>query len=310
MQKVNPYVLLVVANLIWGGNFVIGRAIASSLPPVTLSFLRWCTAFLIFLPFAVPFLRKEWQMLKKHWQVVLILSITGITGFNTLLYIALHFTTSINASIVNTSTPILLFLLSFVFLKEKLNAKQIAGAMLSLIGLLFIISKGSITVLLQLSFNKGDLIVIGAVICWSIYSLLIRRYAGILPTYSTFIVTAFLGILILLPFSIREMQTEEIVWSYGTVATILYTGIFASIVAFMSWNTAVERVGPSKAGVFLNLIPVFAAIFAVIFIDETLAWYQGAGGVLVILGVFISTRVTKREKHIPKASRSGNVISK
>ncbi|MQR95903.1 DMT family transporter [Fictibacillus phosphorivorans] len=310
MQKVNPYVLLVVANLIWGGNFVIGRAITSSLPPVTLSFLRWCTAFLIFLPFAVPFLRKEWQMLKKHWQIVLILSITGITGFNTLLYIALHYTTSINASIVNTSTPILLFLLSFVFLKEKLNAKQIAGALLSLIGLLFIISKGSIAVLLQLSFNKGDLIVIGAVICWSIYSLLIRRYAGILPTYSTFIVTAFFGILILLPFSIHEMQTKEIVWSLATIATILYTGIFASIVAFMSWNTAVERVGPSKAGVFLNLIPVFAAIFAVIFIDETLAWYQGAGGVLVILGVFISTRVTKREKHISKASRSVKVISK
>ncbi|MGA4721765.1 DMT family transporter [Fictibacillus nanhaiensis] len=310
MQKVNPYVLLVVANLIWGGNFVIGRAIASSLPPVTLSFMRWCTAFLIFLPFAVPFLRKESQMLKKHWQVVLILSITGITGFNTLLYIALHYTTSINASIVNTSTPILLFLLSFVFLKEKLNAKQIAGALLSLIGLLFIISKGSIAVLLQLSFNKGDLIVIGAVICWSIYSLLIRRYAGILPTYSTFIVTAFLGILILLPFSIHEMQTKEIVWSLGTIATILYTGIFASFVAFMSWNTAVERVGPSKAGVFLNLIPVFAAIFAVLFINESLAWYQGAGGVLVILGVFISTWLTKREKHIQSPNKSVKVISK
>ncbi len=310
MQRVNPYVLLVIANLIWGGNFVIGRAIASSLPPVTLSFLRWCTAFLIFLPFAVPFLLKEWPMLKKQWQVVLILSITGITGFNTLLYIALHYTTSINASIVNTSTPILLFLLSFIFLKEKLNTKQVAGALLSLVGLLFIISKGSITILLQLSFNKGDLIVIGAVICWSIYSLLIRRYAGILPTYSTFVVTAFLGILILLPFSIVEMQTKEIVWSLATIATILYTGIFASIVAFMSWNTAVERVGPSKAGVFLNLIPVFAAIFAVLFIDESLAWYQGAGGVLVILGVFISTRITKKEKHIQRASRSVKVISK
>lgn len=249
-------------------------------------------------------------MLKKQWQVVLILSITGITGFNTLLYIALHYTTSINASIVNTSTPILLFLLSFIFLKEKLNTKQVAGALLSLVGLLFIISKGSITILLQLSFNKGDLIVIGAVICWSIYSLLIRRYAGILPTYSTFVVTAFLGILILLPFSIVEMQTKEIVWSLATIATILYTGIFASIVAFMSWNTAVERVGPSKAGVFLNLIPVFAAIFAVLFIDESLAWYQGAGGVLVILGVFISTRITKKEKHIQRASRSVKVISK
>ncbi|KZE63992.1 antibiotic transporter [Fictibacillus phosphorivorans] len=304
MKKMNPYVLLVVATLIWGGNFVIGRAITSSLPPVTLSFLRWCTAFIIFLPFAWPFLRKEWQVVKKEWRIVLLMALTGITGFNTLLYIALHHTTSINASLVNTSTPIIIFILSFIWLGERLNAKQILGAILSIAGLLFIISKGSLAVLLQFSFNKGDLIVIAAVICWSIYSLLIKRYAGKLPTYSTFTVSMVLGIIILLPFFIKEAQSTDIVWSAGSILTILYTGIFASIVAFMSWNTAVEQVGPNKAGIFLNLIPVFAAIFAVLFIDETLAYYQAAGGALVILGVYLSTRITKRERHKVTAERS------
>lgn len=232
------------------------------------------------------------------------MALTGITGFNTLLYIALHYTTSINASLVNTSTPIIIFILSFIWLGERLNAKQVAGAILSIVGLHFIISKGSLAVLLQFSFNKGDLIVIAAVICWSIYSLLIKRYAGKLPTYSTFTVSMVLGIIILLPFFIKEAQETEIVWSTGSVLTILYTGIFASIVAFMSWNTAVERVGPNKAGIFLNLIPVFAATFAVLFIDETLAYYQAVGGALVILGVYLSTRVTKRAKSSVAADRS------
>ncbi|GGB40958.1 DMT family transporter [Fictibacillus barbaricus] len=300
MKKVNPYVLLVVATLIWGGNFVIGRAIASSLPPITLSFLRWCTAFVIFLPFAWPFLRKEWGLLKKQWPIVLFMAVTGIAGFNTLLYIALHYTTSINASLVNSSTPIIIFMLSFIFMGERLNAQQAAGAILSFLGLLFIISKGSLEVLLKFSFNVGDLIVIAAVICWSIYSILIKQFSGRLPAYSTFTVSMVLGILILFPFFVREALTTEIAWSTGSILTIFYTGIFASIVAFMSWNIAVERIGANKAGVFLNLIPVFAALFAVLFIDETLAWYQAAGGVLVILGVFISTRLTKREKQSMK----------
>jgi drug/metabolite transporter (DMT)-like permease len=238
-------------------------------------------------------LKKEWKLLRARWPIVLLMAFTGITGFNTLLYIALHYTTSINASLVNTSTPIIIYMLSFVMLGERLNRNQIIGTVLSLLGLLIIISQGSLGVLLKFSFNAGDLIVIAAVICWSIYSLLIKQNAGKLPGYSTFAVTMLLGIFILLPFFLKEAQSTEIVWSTGSVSTILYTGIFASIVAFMSWNSAVERVGANRAGIFLNLIPVFAAIFAVTFIDEKMAWYQAAGGVFVILGVYISTRIKK-----------------
>ncbi|WNB92375.1 DMT family transporter [Bacillus sp. NEB1478] len=296
MKKVNPYALLILATLLWGGNFVIGRAVTSSLPPFTLSFFRWCTALLIFLPFAWGSLQKEWDSVKKYWPIVILMAITGITGFNTLLYIALHYTTSINASLVNTSTPIVIYLLSFIVLKERLNKNQIIGTVLSLLGILFILSKGSLALLMKFSFNSGDLIVIAAVICWGIYSLLIKQFAGRLPGFSTFAVCMVLGIILLLPFFIHESATTPVHWSVGSVLTILYTGIFASIVAFMSWNTAVARVGANKAGVFLNLIPVFAAFFAVLFIHEKLAWYQLAGGIFVILGVYISTRLTKIEK--------------
>lgn len=292
LNKRNPYFLLVLATILWGGNFVIGRAVTDSMPPFTLSVLRWCTAFIIFLPFAWPHLKKEHALLKKNWRILILMSITGIAGFNSLLYLALHDTTSINASLVNTSTPIMIYILSFFFLKDQLNKNQMIGTVLSLAGLLFILSKGSLDVLLNLTFNFGDFIVLAAVVCWSIYSILIKRYTGVLPGYSTFLVCMVIGMIVLTPFAIYETFILKIpvVWSSSAILTIFYTGIFASIVAFLSWNTAVVKVGANKAGIFLNLIPVFAVIFAVLFIGETLMWYQLAGGISVIAGVYLSAR--------------------
>ncbi|MDQ0861099.1 DMT family transporter [Bacillus sp. V2I10] len=298
MNKRNPYFLLVLATILWGGNFVIGRAITDSMPPFTLSLLRWCTALIIFLPFAWPHFKKEHAQLKKNWHILILMSITGIAGFNSLLYLALHYTTSINASLVNTSTPIVIYILSFFILREQLNRNQMIGTVLSLAGLFFILSKGSLAVLVNFSFNFGDFIVLAAVVCWSIYSILIKRYTGILPGYSTFLVCIAVGILVLLPFAFYEIfiLNIPIVWSNSSVFTILYTGVFASIVAFISWNTAVVRVGANKAGIFLNLIPVFAVIFAVLFIGEKIMWYQLAGGLSVIAGVYLSARSIPLEK--------------
>ncbi|WP_286886491.1 DMT family transporter [Aneurinibacillus sp. UBA3580] len=301
MIRVSPYVLLVLANVLWGGNFVIGRAITESLPPYTLSFLRWCTALIVFLPFIWSSLRKEWPLLRQKMAVIILMAFTGITGFNTLLYIALHYTTSINASLVNTSTPIVIYILSFFILRERLNKNQTIGTIFSLVGVLFIISKGSLDTLLAFSFNLGDLLVIAALICWSIYSILVKRYTDILPGYSTFFVCILIGIAILFPFSMYEIFVAQIpvVWSTGSVLTVLYTGIFASIVAFISWNSAVSQVGAGKAGIFLNLIPVFASIFAILFIGEHVAWYQTIGGLFVVLGVYISTRIVNVTKNNP-----------
>lgn len=298
MNKRNPYFLLVLATVLWGGNFVIGRAATDSMPPFTLSVLRWCTAFIIFLPFAWPHLKKEHSLLKKNWRILILMSITGIAGFNSLLYLALHYTTSINASLVNTSTPIMIYILSFFILKESLNRNQWIGTILSLAGLLFILSKGSLAVLVNFSFNSGDFIVLAAVVCWSIYSILIKRYTGILPGYSTFLVCMAVGILVLSPLAFYETFILKIpvVWSSSAIFTISYTGVFASIVAFISWNTAVVKVGANKAGVFLNLIPVFAVIFAVLFIGESLMWYQLAGGISVIAGVYLSARPIPAEQ--------------
>lgn len=291
-MKIPPYALLLLATVLWGGNFVIGRAVSGNIPPFTLAFLRWCVAFIVFLPIAYRSLKREWHMLKEHWQIVLILAFTGVAAFNTLVYIALHYTTSINASLMNSSTPIMIYILSFVFLKEKLSSFQILGTALSLSGVLFIISGGSFASLVDFTFNKGDLIVVVAVFCWSIYSLLVKHYAGRLPGQSTFLVTIFIGAIMLLPFYLYEIttMTNAIQWHWSTIAAILYVGIFASIVAFLCWNHGVVQLGANKAGIYLNFIPVFASIFAVLFLDEQLHIFQIIGGLAVVAGVLLSSK--------------------
>lgn len=291
-MKIPPFALLLLATLLWGGNFVIGRAVSSDIPPLTLAFLRWCIAFIIFLPIAYSSLKRDWHMLKAHWPIVLVLALTGVAAFNTLVYIGLHYTTSINASLMNSSTPIMIYILSFIFLKERLSKFQILGTALSLSGVLFIISGGSFANLLDFSFNKGDLIVVVAVFCWSIYSLLIKQYAGRLPGQSTFLMTIFLGTIMLLPFYVYETLAlaEPIHWQLSTIAAIFYVGALASIVAFLSWNNGVVQLGANKASIYLNLIPVFASIFAVLFLGEQLHTFQIIGGLAVVAGVLLSSK--------------------
>lgn len=291
-MKIPPFALLLLATLLWGGNFVIGRAVSGDIPPLTLAFLRWCIAFILFLPIAYSSFKRDWRSLKAHWPIVFILALTGVASFNTLVYIGLHTTTSINASLMNSSTPILIYILSYFFLKERLTKYQLLGTALSLSGVLFILSGGSFASLLDFSFNKGDVIVLIAVGCWSIYSLLLKQYAGRLPVQSTFLATIFLGTTMLLPFFVYETLTltEPIQWHFSTLAAILYVGVLASIVAFLSWNSGVVQLGANRASIYLNFIPVFSTIFAVLFLDEQLHSFQLIGGLAVVAGVLLSSR--------------------
>lgn len=292
MKRIPPHALLILATILWGGNFVIGRAVAEDVPPFTLAFFRWIVALIVFLPIVWTSLKKDWPKIRENFVIVIFMSITGVATFNTLVYIALHYTTSINASLMNSTTPIMIYLLSFIFIKEKLTKKQLIGALLSLVGVLFIISRGSLELITTLSFNFGDMLMIIAVLSWSVYSLLVKQYSNKLPGNTTFFTTIAIGIILLTPFFFYEWNTmdEAIHWHIGSISAILYIGILASIVAFLSWNSGVVKLGASKAGVFLNFIPLFATIFAVLFIGETLQLSQFFGAAFVISGVYLATK--------------------
>lgn len=290
MNWKSPYLLLVLATLLWGGNFVIGRGFADIIPPFTLALSRWLIAFIFLLPFAKNDLIKNTALWKKEWKTLFWMSLTGIVGFNTLLYIAVHYTTSINAALINAPTPALIMLLSLIFLKEKVHKNHLIGILFSIIGVIWIVSRGSIEALFSFTINKGELWMLVAITSWSIYSIIVKKNADRLPAAGAFLATIMIGIIILVPFSVYELATDKpMIFSLKSFAGLLFIGIFASVVAFLSWNKAVTDIGPGKASPFLNLIPVFASIFAISFLGEKLTSAQLIGGAITIIGVFITT---------------------
>lgn len=299
MNWKSPYILLVIAAILWGGNFVIGRGFAATMPPFTLALFRWIVAFLFFLPFAKNELVENIPLWKKEWKTLFWMSLTGIVGFNTLLYIAVHYTTSINAALINAPTPALIALLSFLFLKETVHTRHIIGIVFSIIGVTWIVSRGSLEALLSFSINKGELWMLVAITSWSIYSVIIKKNTGRLPAAGSFLVTIIIGIFIITPFAVYEWIVDKpMTITFTSILGFLYIGIFASIVAFLSWNKAVADLGPGKASPFLNLIPVFASIFAITFIGETLTSAQLIGGAITIFGVLITTGVFSRKTQV------------
>lgn len=290
MNRITAFILLVTATALWGGNFVIGRGFVDTLPPFALALFRWIVAFFVLLPFGWKELKNNRSLWKEHRIAIFFMALTGIAMFNTLVYIAVHYTTSINASLINSSTPIMIMILSFLFLREKLSWQQISGIILSLIGVLWIISRGDLSTIISFSFNKGELWMLLAVATWAIYSILVKKYGGIFPQYGSFLLTIIIGIILLIPFAGYEyMGSATYTFNWFSILGVLYIGIFASIVAFLCWNKAVIHIGPGKAAPFLNLIPVFATIFAILFLHEKLILAQVVGGTLVILGVILSS---------------------
>ncbi|MDM5225530.1 DMT family transporter [Cytobacillus sp. NJ13] len=297
-NKKYGFLMLILANMIWGGNFVIGRIGVDYFPPLLFSLMRWIIAFLLLTPFMVKQLKKDWNIIWQHKRILLLLAVTGVAGYNTIIYFALQYTTSINASVVNSTTPLFIAILAIFILREKLLAHQAAGILLSVFGILYIISKGSIEMFLSWKINAGDLYVLAAVIMWALYSVIGKKYSDVLPVLSAFYASSFLGILLLAPLSLIEylVMEEEPVFSLTSAGILLYVGFLASIMAFLSWNFGVSLIGAAKAGVFLNLLPVFAIIFALYFTEVKLYLYQLIGGGIVILGVVISSAKTLRFK--------------
>ncbi|WJH35623.1 DMT family transporter [Paenibacillus sp. CC-CFT747] len=267
MIRSSAYVLLVLAACFWGGNFVVGKALVAHIPPLTLAALRWSIAFLCLLPL---YGREAWRLRRSflsRWRTVAFVSLTGVAGFNTLTYVAVQYTGSINASLMNAATPILVIILSSFLLKERIAWAAGPGILLSLFGVMWIIGRGSLTTLLHLSFNQGDLWMLAAVFCWSLYSVVMKKEGGRFPASVFLLVQMAAALLILLPLSAVELavKTPAIDWSPGLIAGVLYIAVFASLAAFLSWNRAIELIGPQRCAGFLNLIPLFAALFATLF---------------------------------------------
>ncbi len=276
-------------TLFWAGNYVFGTFVVEELSPVWITFSRWVLALFILIPLARVIEKPKWEDIKANIIPLIVLGLLGIIGYNLLLYTALHYTSPTNAALLSAVNPAVIVLFSMLLLKEKLKRFQVLGLAISMLGALLIITKGNIFGMFVMEYNRGDLIMVAAVVVWTLYSIVGKR-VSVPPITATAVSTLF-AMIMLAPFALAQDITFSKL-STITVVGVLYMFLFPSVFSFMFWNISVRKIGASQAGVFLNLIPVFTAIIS-LFLGESVRLEQIIGGLLVFLGVSITSGMVK-----------------
>ena len=294
--KNRPYLLLTLAVLFWAGNFIVGRAFHGEIPPIALAFWRWVGAALFVTLPAIKYVRLDLPVLRRHWPILLLLALSGVASFNSLVYSGLQYTQAINAFLLQSLMPVLIVLLSFLLFREKVRLRQICGVFVSLWGAVTIISRGDFNLLQSLSFNRGDLLVFVAVIGYAVYSVMLRKRPRV-HALSLIFTTFWLGALMILPVYLWEaLYVKPLQLALHTSLAIGYVALFPSILSYLCYNRGVELIGANRAGLFIHLMPVFGSIMAILFLGERFLWFHAIGIALIAVGILLATfRVARQE---------------
>ena len=286
----NAPILLSLTSLFWAGNFVIGRGMHETVPPLAMATLRWIIAFSLLLPFAFQKLKQDWPVLRQNAPILFLLGVTGVGCFNSFAYIGLNHTSALNGLIIQSAGPVLIILMGLVMHGERMSRAGLLGLVISMSGVLAIISQASLPRLQALSLNEGDLWILAAMAIWALYTVLLRQRPQIHPM-SFLATTFFIGAIVNIPFfawehaAIRQLQITP-----ASLAGLAYISIFPSILAYLFYNRGVALIGSNKAGTFLHLIPLFGSALAVLFLGEQLFFYHLLGFALILLGVTIAVK--------------------
>lgn len=266
----------------------------TDIPPIALAFYRWALASMIVVIWAWPKIKEDWPSILQNWKILLVLSLLGVSAFNTLVYIGLQSTTAINGLLLNTLIPVIIAILGWLWLKDALNHQAWLGILLSLTGAIHIITRGEIWQGGFLQWHLGDLWIFLAVVGYALYTLVLRWRPKIHPR-SLLATTFVMGALMLVPFYLWEQQSVEPCvepweFSYPVVLTIVYVAIFPSILSYLFYNRGVELIGAAKAGLFIHLMPVIGSLMAVVILGESFAFYHLVGILLVMSGLVLFLR--------------------
>jgi drug/metabolite transporter (DMT)-like permease len=281
--------LLSTAMLLWAGNFITARAIRGSLDPLSLNFWRWMLALLVLLPITLPRLSRQ-QVLTAtaHWVLLFALGATGVATFNALVYLALLYTPALNALLVTATAPAVIALLAWGTLGESLSPMRAIGIVVSLAGAVVLIGRGDLAGMLGMATNRGDAIMALAVLAWGVYSVLLRRRPADIDPLVLLTGTVAAGVVLMLPIWIWQGASVPPL-ELSVVAALAYIALFASVLAYLAWNRGVSLIGPARAGVYLNLLPVFGAALAIALLGEQVEAYHLVGAALVFAGLFLPT---------------------
>jgi drug/metabolite transporter (DMT)-like permease len=296
----NPYLLLTLTPLFWACNWIVGRGLAADIPPMAMTFFRWFFAVLILAPFAWRHVRRDWPVVRRNWRPMLFLGTIGVGTHNAFAYLGLNYTTATNGVILNSFIPVMIIAMSWVFLRERLSALQLTGVVVSLAGVLTILSQGSLAVLASLELNGGDLLVILSMAMWSVYTIGLRWRPAGLNMLTFLFVLMVIGDLAVLPLFLGELAFgRHMDVTVANLTALVCVALFASVLAYIFWNRGVEQVGASVAGLFVHLMPVFGVLLAWLFLGEQLALFHVAGIALILTGIWITTRLGRRTVPVP-----------
>jgi len=284
------YALLAVS--IWSGNFIIASGFVNDLPPIALAAMRWTTATLVFLPFAWKHIRRDLSAILAHKWSILTAAVTGVTLFNTIVYISARTTDTANMALFASTTPVFVVILARIFLGERISLARAFGLFVAICGMMTIATRGKLDVLLSMTFRAGDVWMFFAGLLWAIYSILVKKKPVAISPLSYLGVTFLIGAIPLIPAALIENAHAQ-PWTLtpAIVGAVLYIGIGASLAAFFLWNSAVAIIGPGTSSLFQYFMPVFSGVGAYFLLNQPITAAHGIGFVLIFIGVFMATRI-------------------
>ena len=288
------YLMLTLCAFFWSGNFIVGKfATLYEVPPLTLNFFRWLIVWIILIPFTAKDILININIIKERFYSILLMSITSISIFNSVVYYSLNFTQVLNGALMISTIPVLIIFISFIFRVETINLNQVLGLILSITGVVIIITQLEFSRLIHLDVNKGDLWLLVAMLSWAIYSTMLKTHKTGL-NYLTFIsVIVTFGLIFLFPQFLFEFNNQELIKiNFAFILIISYVVLFAGLGAYIFWNKAVLIVGPSRAGIFLHLMPVFSSFMAILLLNEKFMNFHIFGAIAIILGIYLSSKKT------------------
>ena len=283
------YIFALAATAFWSFNFIVARGLNEQIDPISLAFYRWVTASIAFTPLALKSLIKEFKVVRNNLPYLSIVSLIGVTIFNTLIYYAGRSTTAVNMSMIVIITPVFIALISFFFLKEKLSLIKIAGMVIVIFGALILVSAGHPGQIFSINLVFGDLLMFVAALIFSVYSIMLRFKPKGLSLFAFQYISFLLGLLFLLPFFIAvQIKAPVPIPSGRILLSVLYVGIFASLTSFVLWNKAISMIGAVKAGIIYDTMPLFSAISAGIVLNEEFKSYHWLSFILIVTGIVIA----------------------
>ena len=286
------YLILILTTIFWSGNFIVGKAASTfQIPPFSLNFYRWFFAGLILFPFTYKEILNKKKYILENIGFFIILGITSITIFNSIVYYSLYYTQVISGILMISTIPVWIIFISSILNIEKTNIFQIIGVIFSLTGVIFIITKADLNLIKNLDFNKGDLSMVVAMFSWAVYSALLKSKKYEISQFALLQVVIITGLIFLIPIYFIEMYLGHlIVLGKPFILTLTYVVLFPGLAAFFFWIKGISLIGANRAGVFLHLMPIFGAAMAMIIFDEKFMYYHIFGAIFIVAGIALSNK--------------------